>query len=308
MPLGDRLLGSGSGLRRPLSNRTFRLNDETFSASFLQSRDDFVRVSLAPEGPPVGSDEPPTAQGSVGEQRQIDFAPNAPYASRTFEKLEVDIIVKLPLQNVCEWTCDDTAARAGEPIGGGASRPFFIRPASQQAVPGRPAPYVPDSMARTVSGSNFSAEHYPDEAAAYVVAEVYSPLGDGSARLVQKLLQAERVLRFLAAKEHKENVRDCVLGFVFMGPGMDSSAGATLFNALLRYKMRLPCLWALQESPCRLLGCQVATEPLAVSQFRSQVRDFERDQRDRERDQRDRERDQRDRKRDQRDRKRCTLM
>jgi hypothetical protein len=167
-------------------------------------------------------------------------------------------------------------------------------------------------MARAVSGSSFSAEHYPADAASYVVAEVYSPLGEGDARLAQKLLQAERVVRFLAAKEGKESVRDCVLGFVFMGPSIDSSAGAALFNALKHHRARLPCLWALQESPFRLLGCQVVTEPLAVTLFRSRVRERERDQRDRERDrereQRDREREQRDREREQRDRKRCALM
>jgi len=44
----------------------------------------------------------------------------------------------------------------------------------------------------------------------------------------------------------------------------------------------------MQAPPCRLLGCQVATEPLAVTLFLSRLRDRERDQRDRERDQRGR--------------------
>ena len=59
-------------------------------------------------------------------------------------------------------------------------------------------------MTRAISGSSFSAEHYPADAAAYVVAEVYAPLNDGVERLGQKLVQAERVVRFLAAKEGKE--------------------------------------------------------------------------------------------------------
>jgi len=299
--LGERLLGSAR--HRPLSNRVFSLGDAEVQEAFRKSRDDFVRVSLTPlERSAEGS---PSAPGAIGGERRgfVDFSPTAPYASLTFEKLEVDLIVKLPLQGVCEWTRDDTV-RARESLAGGACRPFFIRPTQQQAVPGRPAPPVPVSMARVVSGSNFTDDHYPADAAAYVVAEVYSPLGEGDVRLVQKLLQAERIVRFLATKEGKENVRDCVLGFVFMGPSVDSGAGAKLFNALKRDRARLPCLWALQESPCRLLGCQVATEPAVVTQFRQGLRDRERDQRERERDQRDRERDERERERDHRERER----
>ena len=302
LTISERLVFSSS--RRPIANRVFSLSDEALRAAFLKSRDDFIRTTL---DPPVGpAEEAPVA--AAGERRLIDFSPEAQYASRDFEKLQMDLIVKLPLQDVCEWTRDDTVTRAGEPLSGGAGQPFFIRPSSQQAVPGRPAPPVPASMARAVSGSSFSAEHYPADAAAYVVAEVYSPLGEGDARLAQKLLQAERVVRFLAAKEGKESVRDCVLGFVFMGPSIDSSAGAALFNALKHHRARLPCLWALQESPCRLLGCQVVIEPLVVTLFLSRLRDRERDQRDRERDKRDRERDQRDREREQCDCKRCALM
>lgn len=294
--LGERLLGSGS--RRPISNRVFSLGDESLRAAFLQSRDGFIRASLEASG-----ESPAVPDAAAGERRLIDFSPKAPYASRTFEKLEVDLIVKLPLQNVGEWTCDETVTQVGGPFSGGACRPFFIRPTSLQALPGRPAPPVPSSMARAVSGSSFSAEHYPADAAAYIVAEVYAPLGEGDIRLAQKLLQAERVLRFLAAKEGKESVRDCVLGFIFMGPSMDSSAGAALFNALKFHRARLPCLWALQQPPCRLLGCEVATESPAMTQYRSRARERERDQRDRERDQRDRERDQRDR-----ERIRCALV
>jgi len=287
--LGDRLLGSGS--RRPLSNRVFSLGDEAFRAAFLKSRADFVRVTLeAPMGP---VDDLPAAPDAVAGQRSlVDFSPGAPYTSRNYEKLEVDCIMKVPLHDVCEWTRDDTVDASGETRVGGAQAPFFIRPTSRQTLPGRPGPRVPASMARAVSGSSFSAEHYPADAAAYIVAEVYAPLGEGDARLVQKLLQAERVVRFLAAKEQKESVRDCVLGFIFMGPRVDSSAGAALFNALNLHRAQLPCLWELQEAPCRLLGCKVATEPLVITQYRL----FAAMQREREQ-----------REREQRNRDRCTL-
>ena len=152
----------------------------------------------------------------------------------------------------------------------------------------------------------------------YVVAEVCSPLDDEAGRLVQKLLRAERIVRFLAAKEGKAgNVRDCVLGYIFMGPHMDATAGAKLFEALRLYQKRLPCLWELQGEPCRLLGCQVVTEPQAITlhqleaslqRIKASVQRIEeagrkRDQRDLERDQRERERDEREqRDREQRER------
>jgi hypothetical protein len=291
LTLSERLLGSG--VHRPLSNRIFSLGDGAFREAFLKSREEFTRVTL--DARVDSADASPAAPDhAAGQLHQIDFSPKGNYASRAYEKLELDLVVKLPLTDVSEWTRDDTAA-VGEFISGGACRPFFIQPTNKQTVPGRPAPPVPVSMARTAAGSSFSTDHYPANAAAYVVAEVYSPLGGGEVRLVQKLLQAERVLRFLAAKEGKASVRDCVLGFVFMGPSMDSRAGALLFNALSVYRARLPFLWEMQAPPCRLLGCQVATEPLAVTLFLSRLRDRERDQRDRERDQRDRERDQRGR-------------
>ena len=291
--LGDRLLGSGS--RRPLSNRIFSLGDEAFRAAFLKSRADFVRVTLGAPMEPV--DDTPSAV--AGQRRLVDFSPGAPYTSRDYEKLEVDCIMKVPLHDVCEWTRDNTVDTSGD-----TQAPFFIRPTSCQTLPGRPGPCVPASMARAVSGSSFSAEHYPADAAAYIVAEVYAPLGEGDARLVQKLLQAERVVRFLAAKEQKESVRDCVLGFIFMGPRVDSSAGAALFNALNLHRAQLPCLWELQEAPCRLLGCKVATEPLVITQYRL-LAAMQREHEQREREQRERE--QRESELDKRNRERCTL-
>jgi hypothetical protein len=52
-------------------------------------------------------------------------------------------------------------------------------------------------------------------------------------------------------------VRASVLGFIFMGPRMSAGMGAKLYNTLKHYQKVLPCLWELQQPPCRLLGCRV---------------------------------------------------
>lgn len=70
-----------------------------------------------------------------------------------------------------------------------------------------------------------------------------------------KLLQAERTLQFLKFKEQKADVRDCVLGMVFMGPEFDSALVTKVFYTLENYKDILPCLWALQQPPHRRLLC-----------------------------------------------------
>jgi hypothetical protein len=247
MSHSGRLLGTG--LARPLSNRFFSKHDEGMSEPFARGRAAFVAATLDAAKP-----------APKGEVESPDFSTGRSYTSRTYEKIEVDCVVKLPLAGVSEWARDET-------VGGAGREPFFIGPTDAQRLPLRPAARVPASMARAVAGSSFSDEFYPADAAVYVVAEVYAPLSDGAARLAQKLLQAERVLRFLMAKEGKANVRDCVLGFVFMGPRMDARAGAALYNSLSHYRSILPCLWALRAEPCRLLGFQVDTVPTAVALF-----------------------------------------
>ena len=88
----------------------------------------------------------------------------------------------------------------------------------------------------------------------YVVGEVYAPLGseDPLKHTVQKLLQAERTLQFLSAKEGKP-VGSCVLGMVFMGPHIDAALASQLFGSLEYHQALLPCLWSLYSQK-RLLG------------------------------------------------------
>ena len=147
-----------------------------------------------------------------------------------------------------------------------------------------------------VEGSRFSVEHYPAGAAAYVLAEVHAPLGDRAVRQqAQKLLQAERLLQLLIAKEGAADVRDVVLGVVFMGPHMGSAAAAQLYTTLSHYRLALPCLWALQGGdasaaealgappaappPCRLLASRLvsaspAITALQVEALREDVREI----------------------------------
>lgn len=105
----------------------------------------------------------------------------------------------------------------------------------------------------------FIVECYPANSAMYVVGEVYSPLGgeDPLQRTVQKLLQAERTVQFLCAKEGK-SVGDCVLGVVFLGPHMDASIASQLYRSLDYYQVLLPGMWSLNKMK-RVLGNHLET-------------------------------------------------
>lgn len=214
----------------------------------------------------------------------LDFSAGAKYAGRDFGELEADCIVKLPPAGLAEWTQDASATTEG------GSRLLFVAPAgARQSLPESAAPAALRSDAGC-QGSRFSTEHYPPGAAAYVLAEVYAPLGGRAAlQHAQKLLQAERLLQFLVAKEGAAGVRDVVLGFIFMGPHMDASAAARLYATLAHYRAVLPCLWALQGGgatagakgalaepsgalpappPCRLLACRLASALPALTAMR----------------------------------------
>ena len=87
----------------------------------------------------------------------------------------------------------------------------------------------------------------------YVVGEMYAPLGEEPEKSsAQKLLQAEKILQFLAAKE-KKPLSECVLGMIFMGSSMNGEMGGRLFSTLSHYSTLLPCLWSLSKLK-RVLG------------------------------------------------------
>jgi hypothetical protein len=233
----------------PIANRTFHLSDTdpATATAFLAGRTAFYQATLDvvwPPQPAVGSGVPRINLG--GDYLKLDYA-----------SLEIDCLLKVPALTDYSWT-RDPAAKAG---------PFFIAPAALSALPVREDP---TALALQVHGptpshsSRFSQDHYHPNAAMYIMGEVYAPLGteDETAKPVQKLLQAERNLRFLEAKEGRA-VGDCVLGVVFMGPAMGTELVARLFLALQHYASILPCLWCLYNLK-RVLGCCVEVHHSAV--------------------------------------------
>jgi hypothetical protein len=251
---------------RPISNRSFFARD---SSAFEMGRAAFVAATLEAEKPPA-----PTK----GIQ-DINFSARGEYTKISYDQVEVDCLLKLPALVPSDWTRDPAALNP----------PFFIAPPNLQPLPVRPGPsvqVVKESDGSAATRSRFSFDYYPSNSALYVVGEVYAPLGGENPleRTVQKLLQAERTIQFLCAKEDKA-VGDCVLGVVFMGPHIDSALASQLFRSLNHYKAVLPCLWALYEKR-RLLGYhmrkpfQPAVEAFlnatAVAQLTQQVQQLER--------------------------------
>jgi hypothetical protein len=102
----------------------------------------------------------------------------------------------------------------------------------------------------------------------YVLGETYAALGEGTKHLTQKLLQAERSLQFLCAKEDKLGaVEDCILGMVFMGTATDAAQSEKIYQSLRHYQKLLPCLWTLQGLG-RLLCYHVRAFEPAVENMR----------------------------------------
>ena len=251
---------------RPISNRPFSARD--FPA-FEVGRAAFIAATLEAEKPPA-----PTK----GIQ-DINFSTSGDYTNPSYGEVEVDCLLKLPALVPSDWTRDPAALNP----------PIFIAPPNLQPLPVRPGPSVQvaeESAGSAATRSRFSVDYYPANSALYVVGEVYAPLGGENPlqRTVQKLLQAERTLQFLCAKEGKP-VGDCVLGVVFMGPHIDSALASQLFSYLTYCKAVLPCVWALHEKR-RLLGYhmrkpfQPAVEAFlnatAVAQLTQKVEQLER--------------------------------
>jgi hypothetical protein len=152
--------------------------------------------------------------------------------------VEADCLLKIPALTSCNWMQEPAAPFAT----------FLIGPASKATFP--PCKGSPVQAVQ----SNLSLVHSPVFSAMYILGEVYSPLGgeDALEKPAQKLLQAERTLQFLVAKEGRP-VLECILGVVFLGPHMTVKMGAAVFLTLQHYKVKLPCLWALQGEG-RVLG------------------------------------------------------
>ena len=122
----------------------------------------------------------------------------------------------------------------------------------------------------TTQRSRFSEDFYPTDSTMYVLGETYAALGEGTKHLTQKLLQAERSLQFLCAKEGKLGaVENCILGMVFMGTATDAAQSEKIYQSLRHYQKLLPCLWTLQGLG-RLLCYHVRAHEPAVESMRIQ--------------------------------------
>ena len=103
---------------------------------------------------------------------------------------------------------------------------------------------------------SFSDKHYLKGSSMYILGETHLSLGakeENEQLLVQKMLQAERNVCFLTAKEGK-SVEECILGVIFFSSKMTKTFGVRLGNALKYYKDSLPCLWKLCGMS-RFMGC-----------------------------------------------------
>jgi len=229
------------GGERLISSREFKAAD--FLGSFETGRTAFTAATLSKD---FSAGEKGKLEAPGRGISQIDFSDKGDYTKRAYEMVEVDCLLKLPALAPSDWMRDPDDTNP----------PFFIAPPNLQQLPVRPNPnvQVPASPFGLATNTRFSFENYPANPVMYLVGEVYAPLSseDPMPRTVQKLLQAERTLQFLSAKEGKA-VGDCVLGVVFLGPHMNVSVTSQLYRSLNYYKELLPCVWTLHTMK-RLLG------------------------------------------------------
>ena len=194
------------------------------------------------------------------------------YSSTNFDELEIDGLVKLAVPEHIVWTRDPALKSDIFHITQTGLQPLTRAPVPDAAAIAAAAVANPDAAADAAAAaaaadlhgrpdlsedasddnrSTNTAEHYPPEATHYVVGEAYGRLNldkPNASKPVQKLLQLERNLSFLQAKEGKDDICSCVLGAVLIGPSMNSATCAAVFAALSNYKSALRRLWALSEA------------------------------------------------------------
>ncbi len=226
--LREKLLGSGEGKPR-INGRKFSLR----SATGKLGLDSYIAALAQPL---------PTVKLPTGAP---DITFGGDYTKDNANEVEVDCLIKLALPTDASWE------RAMVPEAGRIV-PFFIEAQGVPLAP--PGPLPPQLLQqlppqRAPPGS-FSQHNYHTDANFYVVGELYCPdsrgAGGGLKRSAQKLLQLERILHVLSAKEGVE-VEHCVIGVVLLGPHMNKATGAALAFTLYHYRQRLPNLWRLQQ-------------------------------------------------------------
>jgi hypothetical protein len=195
-------------------------------------------------------ERPDSARGAAA----FDFAADNKYLNTSFGAVEFDCLVKVPA-GLGEWTQDSEAER-NETV-------FVLTPDGTEDLPPRPAAPPPELPAVATAAADvscrdtaYSRDNYPAGAAQYVIGEVYTPATASKFKdgMRKKLVQMERNIGLLMAKEGKFDVRDVVLGAMFMGPFMCRSVAQMLGRTIHAYRDALPYLAALLAAPRRVLA------------------------------------------------------
>ena len=233
------LLGSGQGRPR-INGRTFKLDTEQGKLALGA----FLGALRAAPLPTADDVVPSTVT-------RIDFA--GEYTSESAEMVEMDCLLMVPSPELASWALATDGAQ-----GEGSTALFYIEAPELRALDAAARaglPLIPPLPAQRAQCGAFSAQHYPSGANMYVLGEVYSPQNraEGLLGSTQKLLQMERELQVLCAREGGLPVAQCVLGVVLIGPHMRADLGAAMARTLSYYRQRLPCLWDLQQRR-RFLG------------------------------------------------------
>ena len=172
------------------------------------------------------------------------------YSNTAFDDIEIDCLIKIPAQPGGVWYCDPTAPSGLCHIVESGTQPLLPRPVAEE-VAMLASVFVPAVGADDESKSTNTMLHYPPGSTQYIIGEAYGPLNEATTSTmmpVQKLLQLERILCFIQAKEKTDNICDCVLGVVLIGPCMDISTCKAVFAALQYYRAPLQRLWSLSAA------------------------------------------------------------
>ena len=286
----DMLLGGPQG-KPTFSHRTFTLNG-TYGPAFEAGRREFIANTLDTLKPfnstPLNHPQIRVVADEIGGDPPKYTSKS--YASVEIDSL---LKVPTPADTQWDLGCDGSSGfftiRSSSPLSPSraSSTPTPVSqelwgPGSSNTPPPSPldpgfqsmsnsSPTTPSAFKRVGDGSgggggcqssskrpspSYSDNHYPEGSNMYIVGETQLSLGsrEGNEQyLVQKLLQAERNVCFLTAKEGK-GVEECILGVIFFSSKMTKTFSAKLAMALKYYKDSLPCLWRVCELS-RLMGC-----------------------------------------------------
>jgi hypothetical protein len=277
--------------RKHITRRTLRLIDKNNAEWFTQGRANFVTNTVNCIRALTDVDHP--ADPSISLKNL-----ESKFMSTNFDSFEMDFVIKLAVDPASsEWTQPNSLLFNDEELPQfivsnipGTKLPEYKEPETEtfspiveassniallsiplenksSMEPSTPGKNVPEQTPS--SNTSFSSENYGKDALMYVIGE--SIVSNKSHTVYDKLIQAERILCMLLAKEGCTNIRDCVLGFVLMGPTIDTKMLKLVYKTLSHYRKCFPHLWTLQGSsrdqPCRFLFKKINLAPLQLSVF-----------------------------------------